>query len=106
MSEPAGFVYVWRYLVSPGREAEFEVVYGSAGAWVTLFRRHPGYLSTELLRDRSAPGRYLTVDAWRSRRDFEELRAAYQQELEALDARCEELTVEETHLGDFEPVEG
>jgi hypothetical protein len=40
-------VRVWEYEVVPGREAEFEQLYGSAGAWVQLFARSTGHVSTE-----------------------------------------------------------
>jgi hypothetical protein len=46
----AEFVYLWKYEVRPGREAEFERLYGPNGAWTVFFGRAPAYLGTELLR--------------------------------------------------------
>jgi len=39
-------VRVWEYEVAPGREAEFEQLYGSAGAWAQLFARSAGHLAS------------------------------------------------------------
>lgn len=98
----AGFVYLWEYRVRPESVEAFEEVYGPEGAWVQLFRRHDGYLGTELLTDPRHPGRYLTIDSWRSREDHGGFRRRFAGELRALDARCERLTEMERWLGDFE----
>ena len=45
---------------------EFERVYGPDGEWAEFFRGGPGYVGTELLRDREQPGRYLVLDRWES----------------------------------------
>lgn len=55
-------VRVWQYDVRPGREAEFERLYGASGAWAQLFARSAGYLGTELFRAVQRPGRHVTVD--------------------------------------------
>lgn len=100
--ERAGFVYVWEYRVRPEWRDEFAAAYGPEGDWVTLFRRHEGYLGTDLLRDRNDPLRYLTIDRWRSKADHEAFRRAAAAELAALDRAGEAWTSEERHLGDFE----
>lgn len=103
------FVYIWEYLVAPTSQAEFEREYGPGGSWVALFARAPGYLGTSLLRDRSRPDRFLTVDRWESEEAHSEFRKAFRAEFEALDARCEVLTRSETLLGYFhsrEPAHG
>jgi heme-degrading monooxygenase HmoA len=97
-----GYVYVWEFIVAPAHAAAFEQAYGPGGEWVELFRRAPGYLRTELLRDLSRPDRYLTIDAWESRRHWQEFRDRFAAEFEALDARCGGWTVSETELGRFE----
>jgi hypothetical protein len=40
---------LWRYRVKPEHRGDFERAYGPDGDWANLFRRHPGYLGTELL---------------------------------------------------------
>jgi heme-degrading monooxygenase HmoA len=61
------YVYVWRFLVRSGSEADFVAAYGPDGEWARLFRQADGFLGSELLRDRADPRRFLTVDRWVSR---------------------------------------
>ena len=65
------YVCLWEFRVKGERVGEFERAYGPEGDWVRLFRRADGYLGTELLRDAGEPGRFITVDRWRSRKDYE-----------------------------------
>lgn len=44
------YVIIWGYQVKAGCIPEFEKIYYSNGAWAELFRKAPGYISTELLR--------------------------------------------------------
>ena len=97
---PARYAYVWEYLVSAKTAREFERVYGPEGEWAALFRRHPGYRRTELLRDLDR-GRYLTIDHWESREACAAFREAFAAEFKALDERCERLTSRETLVGEF-----
>jgi heme-degrading monooxygenase HmoA/catechol 2,3-dioxygenase-like lactoylglutathione lyase family enzyme len=98
------FSYAWEYEVPPEAEPEFLASYAPDGAWARLFRRAPGYVRTELLRDRRQPGRYLTVDYWRDEGAFQGFRREFAAEFDALDRSCSALTRREIHLGDFEPV--
>jgi heme-degrading monooxygenase HmoA len=95
------FVYCWEYRIRPGADREFARHYGPEGTWVRLFRRGAGYLGTELLRDRGAADRYLTIDRWVSEAAFREFRERFAAEFDELDQRCAELTLRETALGDF-----
>lgn len=99
------FAYVWHYHVTESKVAEFEAAYGPDGAWARLFREYPGYLRTELLRDRENPHRYVTVDYWRSRRDYQAFRRAAATDFDRIDRACSELTLAEDHFGDFDTVE-
>ena len=94
-------VIVWEFRARPGREAEFEEVYGPGGAWVELFARSEGFVGTELLRDVAEPGRYLTLDQWTSRSAFETFRERWADDYRELDERCEALTLREEALGTF-----
>jgi heme-degrading monooxygenase HmoA len=98
------YVYLWEFLVAPDSVAAFERAYGPSGDWVLLFRRATGYLRSELYRDLLDRQRFVSVDYWESRAAWEEFRARFAAEFEALDARCEALTLRETELGRFEPV--
>ncbi|MBA3893612.1 MAG: hypothetical protein H0X69_07935 [Gemmatimonadales bacterium] len=46
---------VWEYEIRPDRLAEFEALYGAAGAWSDLFRLAEGYRGTELFCDTARP---------------------------------------------------
>ena len=95
---------LWEYSVRQERRAEFEEAYGGSGAWVRFFRQDPAYRGTILARDPEDPDRYLTVDAWDSRRTYEEFARRHAEEYRAIDARCEAFTREEKRLGLFEAV--
>ena len=56
-------------------------------------------MGTELLRDKTAAGRYLTMDRWTSAVAFDDFKWDHGVEYEALDARCEAWTENETKIG-------
>lgn len=93
--------YVWEFEVSASTEAEFRRQYGPNGAWVQLFRQDPAYIETLLLRDASVPGRYLTIDRWRSIGAYQSFRERNSKQYNALGKACEKLTTREACLGTF-----
>ena len=95
------YVLVWEFHVRPGAEAAFEELYGPAGGWVALFAGSPGYRGTELLRADAAPGRYLTIDRWESRRAYEAFRQGATALYRELDEAGEGLTEAEALVGEF-----
>ena len=95
------FTYVWEFEVPASAEAEFQRHYGPNGTWEVLFRNDPGYIETLLLQDSSRPGRYLTIDRWQSAGAYRAFRERFAEEYEALDRRCQALTVREKNLGLF-----
>jgi heme-degrading monooxygenase HmoA len=98
------YTYIWEYEVPASEEAEFLTHYAPDGTWVDLFRRSPGYLATELYRDRARPQRFVTIDHWRSEAAFRDFRSRFAAEFEALDHRCARLTRHEASLGEFRSV--
>ena len=96
-----GYCYLWEFQVKPGLEAEFERHYGASGTWARLFRQSPDYLETLLLKDKSAPQRYLTVDRWRSQAGCQAFRDDFAEQYAQLDQQCEQLTVSERGLGEY-----
>lgn len=98
------FAYVWEYRVRDDRVDEFRRTYGPRGDWAQLFRRAEGYVHTELFRDVDHPARFITTDVWKSKRARDAFRERFREEFDALDERCETLTVEERHIGDFDVV--
>jgi quinol monooxygenase YgiN len=95
------FVYIWEYQVKADRLDEFMRVYGPQGEWVKLFQKGTGYISTDLHQDVSDPGRFLTVDSWRSAADRDRFRKEFADEFERLDRYCEQFTARETLVGEF-----
>ena len=94
-------VIVWEFRVRPERLADFLSAYAPGGDWDLLFRCGEGYLSTELLRDERDETRFLTIDRWDSREARDRFRLRFREEYDALDRRCEAVTLEETPVGDF-----
>ena len=95
------YTYLWEFEVSPELVADFEQYYGAVGAWAQLFRRSPDYIETLLLKDRAVPGRYLTVDRWRSEEAYLAFKSTFATQYAQLDSECEQLTVGERSLGAF-----
>jgi len=100
------YIYIWEYQVRAEAEADFLAHYHPDGAWSRLFRRSPGYLGTELYRDRERRERFITIDRWRSEADFHEFRARFAAAFDTLDHRCSDFTTQERRLGSFVPVTG
>ncbi len=99
-------VIIWEFRARQGRETEFEEAYGPAGTWARFLERGEGYLGTELHRDLAGGRRYVTIDRWTSRDDFESFKRRFAEEYEAIDLRCEALTEHEATLGSFLSVTG
>jgi len=58
-------------VIRPGKEKLFEQMYGPDGDWTQLFRHGKGYCGTRLTRDCDDSRRYVTLDFWESRADYE-----------------------------------
>jgi heme-degrading monooxygenase HmoA len=96
---------LWEFRVRPERAAEFENAYSPSGAWAALFAKSEGFLGTTLLRDVSAPGRYMTIDRWSSTAAQAAMHERHAAEYETLDRAFEALTESEIALGTFEEIE-
>jgi len=96
------YLIVWEYHVKVDCTADFEKIYGESGDWVELFQKESGYAATELLRDEQDPRRYLTIDRWASQEAYEQFLVQRQNEYEALDAKCQALTENESLLGKWQ----
>lgn len=98
------YVLLWEFTVSVQTQALFEAIYGPDGDWQRLFTQHEGYIRTDLMRDQTTSGRYVTCDFWHSERDYQAFKNAAGSAYQALDARCDALTVSEKYLGSFDIV--
>ncbi|WP_162374458.1 putative quinol monooxygenase [Pseudoxanthomonas sangjuensis] len=95
------FVAVWEFEVREECIAEFVALYGGDGEWAALFRKHAGYLDTELLRDAGNPTRFLTIDRWTSQAAYDDFLASAKPDYAAIDALGEAFTVSERLVGRF-----
>lgn len=97
-----GYTYLWEFQVKPGCEGAFLEHYGAEGTWARLFRSAPGFVETRLLKDRTAPLRYVTIDRWQNGAAYDAFKRAFARQYTALDAACEDLTVSESCLGSYD----
>lgn len=95
------YTYLWQFDVAAELVEDFEQHYGQAGVWVQLFRQSPDYIETLLLKDNLVPGRYLTVDRWRTEEAFLMFKSEFCAQYAQLDKDCEGLTMAERSLGGF-----
>ena len=96
------YTYIWEYIVREDKIEEFVEAYNSDGLWVQLFKKSPGYITTDLIRDRRNPRRFVTIDRWESFEHWQQFRDTQSGEFEDLDKQCESYTESETELGRFE----
>jgi heme-degrading monooxygenase HmoA len=96
------FTTIWECEIAEGRRAQFEAAYGTDGEWVRLFRQATGFRETVLAQILSPPLRYITLDRWTSRAEYEDFRKAYAAAYSALDEATAGLTLAERHLGTFD----
>lgn|SRR5690242_7391695 len=95
-------VILWEFRVAAERRVAFEAAYGPDGDWARLFAQGAGFIGVELLRCTDESGRYVTVDRWRSRADFDAFKGAFGTAYEALNVKLEQLKAEEQRIGAFE----
>ena len=100
----SGLVLLWEFVVRADQMDAFEQTYGPDGAWAELFRKGEGFVGTELIRDMTRQGRYITTDRWISAEKYQAFRAKYLSEYDALDCKCAAYTEREIEIGRFEIV--
>jgi heme-degrading monooxygenase HmoA len=98
----AMYVILWEFRVPAERRAAFESAYGPDGAWGRLFAQAAGFLGLDLLRCGEQAGRYVTIDRWQSRDDFDAFKRDFAAPYAALDRELEGLSGVETRLGAFD----
>ncbi len=96
------YLYIWKFQVRPDKEAEFQQIYGPDGDWVQLFKQGIGYKQTLLVKDLDAAYTYTTIDMWASESAYKVFKSEFATEFEAIDKRCEYLTLNEVLIGRFE----
>ena len=91
------------FLVSEGREADFERIFGLEGIWPELLKRSGQYLASLLHLESQAERRYRLQDWWASHLGFEAFRRIHQLDCDKLEQfiRREKLVIRECFLGAF-----
>ena len=69
----------------------WEAMNRPGGDWVNLYSRAEGYVSTEFYVDTHEPLRCVTIDTWRTRRDWAKFKEQYGPQFDELAARSREL---------------
>lgn len=98
------YSYIWQFQVAADRVADFERHYAPGGSWTDLFELGRGYVGTVLLKDRTDPLRYVTIDTWESAEAHQQFLASFESRYRDLDAVCAGFTTSEVSLGEFSGV--
>ncbi|HEY9786301.1 MAG TPA: hypothetical protein V6D17_12920 [Candidatus Obscuribacterales bacterium] len=101
----SSYVIAWEFLVKPGSEGDFEHMYGGGGEWCKLFKTSNAYVGTKLIKDCFRANRYITLDYWLSKGDYDDFKQTVSGEYQSIDARCKSMTEAEACLGTFLSVE-
>ncbi len=95
------YLTIWKYKVKRDKISEFEKLYGNKGEWVKLFKKYPGYIKTDLIKDISNKNIYITLDYWKSEKDYRKFKEKTVNEYSAIDLIGDDLTESEEYLGEF-----
>jgi heme-degrading monooxygenase HmoA len=100
------YFVIWEFIVKKGLEDKFESIYGNEGPWVSFFKKGTAYLSTLLIKDVTNERKYITIDRWQSKEDYEFFKKRNEEEYRIIDSQCEFLTDEEKLIGYFSDQQG
>jgi len=92
---------MWQFDVKPGRETEFEQIYGADGAWTTMNRHTRSYLGSSFLRDQNLPSRYVLIEYWSEMLVYEQRRSQRSVAQAAFDLRRSTVVDKVEPLGIF-----
>lgn len=95
---------VWEYIVKAEHLDQFIQTYSPDGEWSTLFKKHQGYIKTELIQDTSLNNRFITIDHWDSLLAYSDMKNRSRKEYRALDETFEKFIVDENYIGIFQIV--
>ena len=92
---------IWQFDVKPGREKEFEELYGADGEWTALNRQTRSYLGSSFMRDQNQSARYLLVEYCSEMLVYEQHRTTRVATIEQIEKRRAELVDVVEPLGIF-----
>ncbi len=92
---------MWQFDARPGREAEFEQMYGADGEWTAMNRLTRSYLGTSFLRDQNQSSRYIVIEYWSEMVVYEQHRSYRGDAIASLEKRRGALVASVEPLGIF-----
>ena len=95
------YVYIWEYFVNSEFITDFKLFYNSTGVWVQFFKSSPNYIRTELIVDAKNELRFLTIDYWHSKSEFDIFFAENENKYKEIDLKCNSFTSNEIKIGEF-----
>lgn len=95
---------VWEYFVKNEYLEQFVETYSPNGEWSSLFKKHKGYIKTELIKDTSLGNRFITIDHWNSLLTYSDMKNRGRKEYRMLDESFEKFIEDENYIGIFEVV--
>lgn len=96
------FVVLWEFDVKSEYVDRFTLAYAANGEWGRLFAKDSKFRETRLLQNISEPLRFVTMDIWESRADYEHFLNEQADAYRDLDAKCAVWTTAERHLSSFD----
>ena len=87
--------------VRPGRESDFERLYGVDGEWTKLNRQTRSYLGSSFLHDQNQASRYVVIEYWSEMLVYEQHRTYRSDAVISLEQRSAELVEATEPLGIF-----
>ena len=93
------YLILWQFEVAPEKRAEFVRCYSSDGDWAQLFSRSVEWQGTELLVVEGDARSFFTIDRWTTPGAWERFKAIHAADYDALDRKCEGLTLSEQRIG-------
>ena len=78
---------MWQFDVKPGREAEFEELYGVDGEWTAMNRTARSFLGNSFLRDQNRSSRYILIEYWSEMLVYEQHRVFRSDVIASLEER-------------------
>jgi hypothetical protein len=92
---------MWHFDVKPGKEAEFETLYGAEGEWTALNRDTRSYLGTSFLKDQNQSSHYIVIEYWSEMLVYEAHRSYRSSAIDALERKRNALIQSVDPLGVF-----
>lgn len=65
------YIIIWKYIVEFENQVEFELEYGTGGAWNSFFRKSKKYSGSHLILFDKSIGAYLLIDTWKNKESYE-----------------------------------